>query len=75
MNAIGRKMTTSDSVVAMTASDFASALDRRPTAQFFLYVTEDVLQDHDRIVDHDPDRSVMASRVMLLSVKPMTPSA
>ena len=58
MNAIGRKITTSDSVVAITGErHLARALDRRleRRAVLLLDVAEDVLEHDDRVVDDDAD--------------------
>ena len=59
MNATGTKMTTSDSVVAMTArpiSAVASAAASFGVTPFLLDEPEDVLEHDDRVVDDDAGR-------------------
>src|SRR5215831_7731757 len=75
MNAIGRKITTSDSVVAMTAS----ATSRVPSIaaskgeQFFSSMYLKMFSSTTIASSMTmPTESVMARSVMLLSVKPMT---
>ena len=59
MNATGTKMTTSDSVVAMTArpiSSVASAAASFGVDALLLDEPEDVLEHDDRVVDDDAGR-------------------
>jgi hypothetical protein len=57
MNATGRNTAISDSVVASTAADLLGRFDRRRIGDiFFVDVAVDVLEHHDRVVDHDADR-------------------
>ena len=63
MNAIGRKMTISERLVASTAqSDLARPQPRRlhRVHPVLFHVAEDVLVDHHRVVDHDADRQDQA---------------
>ena len=73
MKATGRKMTTSDSVVAMTASAISAVPPDAASMgvlAVLLHVAEDVLVDDHGVVDDDADGQHQASIVMLLSVKP-----
>ena len=63
INATGRKITTSESVVAMTArpiSLVASIAASNGLIALLLDVPEDVFEHHDRVVDDDADRKRQA---------------
>ena len=72
MKATGRKITTSETVVAVTASEISfvpdGGLEGRPP--LLLGVPEDVLQHDDGVVDDDARGERQTSMVRLFSVKP-----
>ena len=78
MNATGTKITTSESVVALTArptSAVAALAAAIGLHVLFFDEAEDVLQHHDRVVDNDADRQREREQRHRLSVKPIHSSS